>query len=97
MDEQIFLRIQGIAGLQGMTVNERLWASGLMDEFDWAVKTDKSKAKKMLRWLKVDEASIEKIVKWPGTSADNVIANLLLIIVLLIPADLIPHPFPVWR
>lgn len=44
-------------------VNERLWESGLMDESDQALKTDKSTEKKILRWLKVDEASIEKIVK----------------------------------
>jgi len=63
MDEQIFLRIQQIEGLLGMTVNERLWASGLMDEFDQVLKADKASARKILRWLKVDEASIEKIVK----------------------------------
>ncbi|GGC35902.1 hypothetical protein GCM10011386_30030 [Parapedobacter defluvii] len=63
MEEQTFFRIRQIEGLSGMTVNERLWASGLMDEFDEAIKTDKSIAKKILRWLKVDEASIEKIVK----------------------------------
>lgn len=60
MDEQTVFRIQGIAGLRGMTVNERLWASGLMDEFDQSLKADKSHAKKILRWLKVDAASIEK-------------------------------------
>jgi len=63
MDEQRFLHIQQIEGLLGMTVNERLWASGLMDEFDQALKMDKASARKILRWLKVDEASIEKIVK----------------------------------
>jgi hypothetical protein len=46
-----------------MTVNERLWESGLMDEFDRAKKKDKTRAKEILRWLRVDEPSIQKIVK----------------------------------
>lgn len=63
IDEQSLYRIQKIVGLSGMTVNERLWESGLMDEFDRAKKKDKTRAKEILRWLRVDEPSIEKIVK----------------------------------
>lgn len=63
IDEQTLYRIQNIVGLSGMTVNERLWESGLMDEFDRAKKKDKTRAKEILRWLRVDEPSIEKIVK----------------------------------
>jgi len=63
IDEQTFFRIQNIVGLSGMTVNERLWESGLMDEFDRAKKKDKMRAKEILRWLRVDEPSIEKIVR----------------------------------
>jgi len=63
IDEQTLYRIQKIVGLSGMTVNERLWESGLMDEFDKAKKKDKTRAKEILRWLKVDEPSIQKIVK----------------------------------
>lgn len=63
IDEQTLYRIQKIVGLSGMTVNERLWESGLMDEFDRAKKKDKTRAKEILRWLRVDEPSIEKIVK----------------------------------
>jgi len=63
IDEQAFYRIQKIVGLSGMTVNERLWESGLMEEFDRAKKKDKTRAKEILRWLRVDEPSIEKIVK----------------------------------
>jgi hypothetical protein len=46
-----------------MTVNEKLYASGLMEEFDEVKATDKRRAKEILRWLRVDEPSIEKIVK----------------------------------
>ena len=63
IDKQTFLRIQNIVGLSGMTVNERLWESGLMDEFDRAKKKDKMRAREILRWLRVDEPSIEKIVR----------------------------------
>jgi len=63
IDEQALNSIQKIVGLSGMTVNERLWESGLMDEFDRAKKNDKTRAKEILRWLRVDEPSIEKIVK----------------------------------
>ena len=62
IDKQTFLRIQNIVGLSGMTVNERLWESGLMDEFDRAQKKDKMRAKEILRWLRDDESSIKKIV-----------------------------------
>ena len=46
-----------------MTVNERLYVSGLMDEFDKVKIADKKRAKEILRWLRVDEPSIENIVK----------------------------------
>jgi hypothetical protein len=49
--------------LPAMTVNERLYASGLMDEFDEAKANDKRRAKEILRLLSVDETAIEKIVK----------------------------------
>jgi hypothetical protein len=63
IDEQILNKIQNIAGLSGMTVNERLWESRLMDEFDRAKKKNKARAKEILRWLRVDEPSIGKIIK----------------------------------
>jgi hypothetical protein len=47
----------------GMTVNERLYESGKMDEFDKFLKTDKEKAAQILRDLLVDEPSIKKIIK----------------------------------
>jgi len=62
-DEQAYTRIQNIEGLTGMTVNERLYVSGLMDEFDRVKVKDKKRAKEILKWLKVDESSIELILK----------------------------------
>lgn len=62
-NEQTYSRIQNIEGLSGMTVNERLYVSGLMDEFDKVKNTNKSRAKEILRWLRVDEPSIDMIVK----------------------------------
>lgn len=61
-DEHTFWRIRKIDGLAGMTVNERLFASGLMNEFDKVKKNDKSRARLILRWLQIDEPSINKIV-----------------------------------
>jgi hypothetical protein len=45
----------------GMTVNERLYITGLMDEFDRAMKSDKAKAVLILKALNVDDVSVEKI------------------------------------
>lgn len=47
----------------GMTVNERLFVSGLIDEFGKSKISDKLRAKQILRSLKVDEPSIDLIVK----------------------------------
>ena len=63
IDEQTYSRVQHIEGLLGMPVNERLFVSGLMEEFDRAKKNNITRAKEILRWLRVDEPSIEKIVK----------------------------------
>ena len=63
IDEQAYNRIQSIEGLSGMTVNERLFKSGLMDKFDKVKTIDKKRAKEILRWLRVDEPSIEMILK----------------------------------
>lgn len=63
MDEDLFFRIQKIEGLSAMTVNERLFASGLIDEFDQIKVTNSQRARKILRWLGVDEDAIERIVK----------------------------------
>jgi hypothetical protein len=52
-----------MVGIQGMTVNERLYASGLMELFDEIKKTNKEYAQYILKSLKVDKESIEKILK----------------------------------
>ncbi|PPK95801.1 hypothetical protein LY01_01394 [Nonlabens xylanidelens] len=60
--ETIYEKASGIIGIDGMTVNERLYVSGLMDIFDQAKKNDKDLAKTILKALKVDLKSIDKIV-----------------------------------
>ncbi len=62
-EQEIIKSISKVDGLGGMTVNERLFVCGLMDEFDKALIEDKAKAKKILELLRVDKPSIEKIVK----------------------------------
>ena len=61
-EQQIIKSISKVEGLGGMTVNERLFACGLIDEFDEALINDKQRAKKILELLGVDKSSIEKIL-----------------------------------
>jgi hypothetical protein len=60
--QEIENAVLNIKGIGGMTVNERLYISGLIDEFDSALENDKNKAKFILELLKVDDLSIEKIL-----------------------------------
>jgi hypothetical protein len=62
-DEEMIDAVKQVDGLGGMTVNERLFASGLMDEFDSASKTDKAKARRILELLQVDKPSIDKRIR----------------------------------
>jgi hypothetical protein len=47
----------------GMTVNERLYISGLMDKFDNARKNNKRRAMEILQNFGVDDLSIDKILE----------------------------------
>lgn len=60
--EEIENSVLKIEGLGGMTVNERLYVCGLMDEFDNSLKNDKNKARLIFELLKVDQLSIEKVL-----------------------------------
>ena len=46
-----------------MTVNERLYTSGLMDEFDTSRQSNKRRAMEILQDLNVDDLSIDKILE----------------------------------
>jgi len=62
-EEEMTQAVKHVDGLAGMTVNERLFVSGLMEEFDKAKKSDKAKARRILELLKIDNAGIDKIIK----------------------------------
>jgi len=66
--KEIYEKANNVVGIEGMTGNERLWESGLMDEFDKAKKSDKYKARTILQALKFDELSIGRMV---GFSIDS--------------------------
>jgi hypothetical protein len=61
-NEEILQAVRQVEGLGGMTVNERLYVSGLMNEFDKSKKKDKDKAAFILESLQVDKPSIDKIL-----------------------------------
>ena len=65
--EEIYEKANSVVGIGGMTGNERLYVSGLMNEFDKAKKSDKYKARTILQALKFDELSISRII---GYSVD---------------------------
>lgn len=51
----------------GMTVNERLYVSGLMDEFDNALKKkDAKRAREILEQVELTEDSIRPILEQAG-------------------------------
>ena len=51
----------------GMTVNERLWVSGLMEQFDSAVlKRNVDKVTKILKEVELNEPNINDILRQKG-------------------------------
>ena len=60
--DEIYKKVNKVDGLGGMSVNERLYVSGLMDTFDKAKKNDKELARIILEAIRVDNESIEKIL-----------------------------------
>lgn len=60
-EQEIINAISKFEGLGGMTVNERLYVYGLIEEFDGALINDKDKTKKILEFLAFDKPSIKKI------------------------------------
>ena len=62
-EEEIIKAIKKVNGISGMTVNERLYVTGLMPEFDKCRKSEKEKTKKILELLHVDKSSIDRIIE----------------------------------
>ena len=60
--EDILVKVKKVDGLGGMTVNERLYVTGLIDTFDKAKEKDKELARYILKAIKVDKPSIDKIL-----------------------------------
>ncbi len=55
---------------KGMTVNERLYLSGLMDAFDLArERRDKDRLIEILRRVEVDDSSIKRILEDAGVDS----------------------------
>ena len=67
-DEKMIKLVNKVNGLGGMTVNERLFACGLINEFDKVIKTDKEDKK-------VDIPLFEIFVPFKGTSFDKVLTG----------------------
>lgn len=61
-NEEILKAAGQVEGIGGMTVNERLFASGLFNEFDKAKINNRDKAEFILELLQVDKTSIDKIL-----------------------------------
>ena len=61
--EEIYSKANSVEGLSGMTTNERLWTSELIELFDYAKIHDREIARTILKAIKVDEISINRILK----------------------------------
>jgi len=62
-ESQIIENIKNAGNIAGTTVNERLWICNLMEEFDSAKVKDKIKARRILELLRVDNESIERMLR----------------------------------
>ena len=60
--DDILQAIKKVDRIAGMTTNERLFATGLMNEFDNTKFTDQPKAKFILEQLQLDKPSIDLIL-----------------------------------
>lgn len=60
--DEIYKKVKKVDGLGGMTVNERLYLTGLMDTFDKAKNENKELASMILEAIRVDKQSIDKIL-----------------------------------
>ncbi len=62
LEQYTIEKTQNLRNIDGMSVNERLSESGLLAEFNQAKKTNRKRAAQILRILKVDKSSAEKIL-----------------------------------
>jgi hypothetical protein len=62
-EEEIKSAANKVQGLGGMTVNERLYVSGLWKEFEKSITKDRTQARLILECLEVDKQSIDKILE----------------------------------
>lgn len=64
LQKKVNLGLSKVVKIQGMTVNERLFATDLLQAFDKYKKSNKEYAEYILKALKVDSESIRKILKY---------------------------------
>jgi hypothetical protein len=63
LQEKVREGISRSEGLEGMTVNERLYTTGLLETFESLNGTNEVFARFILESLRVDNDSVEKILK----------------------------------
>ncbi|NER11799.1 hypothetical protein [Muriicola jejuensis] len=61
-DSWILKKIHQIQDLKNMSIEARLVASGLKDEFEYCLAHDKTRAVYLLRWLEVEQSVINSLV-----------------------------------
>lgn len=61
--DEILEKLKKVKGLRGMTINERLYLTELMDTFDKAKRDNKDFARFILEVIGVDKPSIDNILK----------------------------------